>query len=113
MLDTPKLLDALHLLASHTGFAPYRAYAEHCMQCEHLLNQPAADFACWVELLNDLRPSNFHVRFVVDRSTSLSALAFESAAIEQGEINMRPHSLHDVINAFVWLRFPQTKRAIS
>ena len=33
--------------------------------------------------------------------------------VEQNQLIVRPNSLHDLMNALVWLTFPKTKRAIS
>lgn len=41
------------------------------------------------------------------------ALDFERRIIEADELIVRPDNLHDTINAVVWRRFPQSKRAIS
>jgi Protein of unknown function (DUF3025) len=43
----------------------------------------------------------------------LSAIDFERRVVEHNELIVRPNSLHDVLNALVWLTFPKTKRAIS
>ena len=44
---------------------------------------------------------------------ALSAIDFERRVVEQNELIVRPNSLHDLMNALVWMTFPKTKRAIS
>ena len=44
---------------------------------------------------------------------ALSAIDFERRVVERNELVVRPGSLHDLLNALVWLTFPKTKRAIS
>ncbi len=51
--------------------------------------------------------------FISPPARALSAIDFERRVVEQNELIVRPDSLHDVLNALVWLTFPKTKRAIS
>ena len=51
--------------------------------------------------------------FVSPPARALSAIEFERRVVEKNELIVRPDSLHDVLNALVWLTFPKTKRAIS
>lgn len=51
--------------------------------------------------------------FVAPPAQHLSAIDFERRVVEQNELIVRPNSLHDLLNAMVWLTFPKTKRAIS
>ena len=52
-------------------------------------------------------------RFIAPLAGHLSAIDFERRIVEQNELIVRPNSLHDALNALVWLTFPKTKRAIS
>ena len=52
-------------------------------------------------------------RFIPPPARTLSAIDFERRVVEQNELIVRPNSLHDLMNALVWLTFPKTKRAIS
>ena len=51
--------------------------------------------------------------FIPPPARALSAIDFERRVVEQNELIVRPNSLHDLLNALVWLTFPKTKRAIS
>ena len=51
--------------------------------------------------------------FILPPARALSAIDFERRVVEQNELIVRPNSLHDLMNAMVWLTFPKTKRAIS
>ena len=51
--------------------------------------------------------------FIPPPSQRLSAIDFERRVVERNELIVRPNSLHDLLNALVWLTFPKTKRAIS
>ncbi len=51
--------------------------------------------------------------FVAPPPRAISAIDFERRVVEQNELIVRPNSLHDVLNALVWLTFPKTKRTIS
>ncbi len=51
--------------------------------------------------------------FVSPPAKTLSAIDFERRVVERNELVIRPDSLHDLLNALVWLTFPKTKRAIS
>ena len=51
--------------------------------------------------------------FVPPPARTLSAIDFERRVVEQNELIVRANSLHDLMNALVWLTFPKTKRAIS
>ena len=52
-------------------------------------------------------------RFIPPPARALSAIDFERRVVEHNELIIRPNSLHDLLNALVWLTFPKTKRAIS
>ena len=51
--------------------------------------------------------------FIPPPPRALSAIDFERRVVEHNELIVRPDSLHDLLNALVWLTFPKTKRAIS
>ncbi len=51
--------------------------------------------------------------FVPPPPRALSAIDFERRVVEQNELIVRRNSLHDLLNALVWLTFPKSKRAIS
>ena len=51
--------------------------------------------------------------FIPPPARALSAIDFERRVVAQNELIVRPNSLHDLMNALVWLTFPKTKRAIS
>ena len=75
-------------LREHAAFAPYRDNS-------------------------DLAPVGLVPNFVAPPVRSISAIDFERRVVEQNELIVRPNSLHDLMNALVWLTFPKTKRAIS
>ena len=84
-------------LAAHPAFAPYAdAYA--------LLSDICAGRA---------PPPPDAPVFVPPPPRAISAIEFERRVVEQNELILRPNSLHDLLNALVWLTFPKTKRAIS
>ena len=84
-------------LAAHPAFAPYvSAFA--------LLDDICADRAA---------PPPGTPVFVPPPLRAISAIEFERRMVEQSELIVRPDSLHDLLNALVWLSFPKTKRAIS
>jgi Protein of unknown function (DUF3025) len=84
-------------LAAHPAFAPYlEAYV----------------------LFNDVNAGRAAQRpgvptFVPPPPRTISAIDFERRVVAQNELIVRPNSLHDLLNALVWLTFPKTKRAIS
>ena len=51
--------------------------------------------------------------FIPAPARALSAIDFERRVVELNELIVRPNSLHDLMNALIWLTFPKTKRAIS
>jgi hypothetical protein len=82
-------------LREHIAFAPY---------------VPAYEF------LSDNAAQTTHSavpRFVPPPARAQSAIEFERRVVEHNELVIRPNSLHDLLNALVWLTFPCTKRAIS
>ena len=52
-------------------------------------------------------------RFIPPPPRAVSAIDYERRVVEDNELIVRNDSLHDIMNALVWLTFPKTKRAIS
>ena len=57
-------------------------------------------------------PDGVPLAFVAPRSRQ-SALDYEHAIADRGEIATRDGNLHDAFNALVWLRFPHAKAALN
>ena len=58
--------------------------------------------------------SGMPLRFVVQQSGKLSFEAqYEPRCYLTGEVQMRAHNWHDLLNALVWLTFPKTKAALN
>ncbi len=91
-------------LRAHAAFAPY---LPQIAQLNALLNlrRPCEGWG----------PAAFGAipTFSPPPARTLSAIDFERRVVEQNELIVRPNSLHDLMNALVWLIFPKTKRAIS
>lgn len=103
-------------LATHAAFAPYRpAYAE-------MSNLSRRSGRTVTEM--PVRPEPQAKGLMATHAASiprlipppvraLGALDFERALVERNELIVRPHNLHDTMNAVVWHTFPRTKRVIS
>ena len=50
-------------------------------------------------------------RFIEQRGR-MTALEYHAAIVEQGLIHTRSDSIHDLMNALVWLSFPEAKSAL-
>ena len=91
-------------LREHVAFAPY---LPHVVQLAAALNlrRPCEGRG----------PAAFEAvpSFIPPPARTLSAIDVERRVVEQNELIVRPNSLHDLMNALVWLTFPKTKRAIS
>jgi|ERR1039457_3966512 hypothetical protein len=58
--------------------------------------------------------SGMPLRFVVQQSGKLSFEAqYEPRCYLTGEVQMRAHNWHDLLNALVWLTFPKTKAVLN
>ena len=89
---------------AHPAFAPYRWRLEaNVLPTVEVLD-------AWARQAALALPDGRALRFVEGRAGG--ALAYESA-IAAGQIRVRRDSLHDVLNALVWLAFPRTKAALN
>ena len=90
----------------HPGLAPYARWLA-AGSCPDLatLNGLARERGL---ALPDGRP----LAFGASRAR-MSALDYERAIAERGEIATREGNLHDALNALAWLRFPRTKAALN
>ena len=95
---------------SHPAFAPYHAMIDVLDLARGLpsldaLNALAAE--CGTAQARDLP-----LRFVAPAGR-LPAREYETRILQTGRVPTRPDTWHDVLNALVWLRFPDFKSALN
>ncbi len=88
----------------HPAFAPWRHRLAGDLPTRVQLDRWARDEALALD-------NGMPLRFVA--SVPSSALAYEHAIAQRGEIGLRPGNWHDVFNALVWLALPRTKCALN
>ena len=67
-----------------------------------------------VDELNARRPSGMQARFVVQtRELEAENLHYELRIAEREEISTREGNWHDLLNAMIWLRYPELKYALN
>lgn len=97
-------------LLEHAAFAPYRPVWDVVSRCG--LSAARSELSVYsgvtAQSCTELIP-----RFVAPPVRAVSAIEFERRVVEDNELIVRGDSLHDLMNALVWLTFPRTKRAIS
>jgi len=81
-----------------------------------------SDFDCWlrgtrwpaIDALNARRPAGMHARFVAQtRQLQAENLHYELRIAQRGEISTRQTNWHDLLNALVWLRYPELKHSLN
>ena len=97
-------------LRAHISFAPYMPYVPYVPTCEFL---DRTNGTVGAANATSLVAAPAVPTFIPPPSLALSAIDFERRVVEHNELVVRPDSLHDVLNALIWLTFPKTKRAIS
>ena len=95
---------------SHPAFAPYRALINKLGMARALpsldsLNALAAE-------LGTTQTHELPLRFIVPDGR-LSARDYETHILQSGQVPTRADTWHDVLNALVWLRFPNFKAALN
>lgn len=88
----------------HPAFAPWRQWLAGGMPTLAQLDGWARDEALTLG-------NGMPLRFVT--GAPASALDYERAIAQRGEIGLRPGNWHDVFNAMVWLALPRTKCALN
>jgi hypothetical protein len=67
-----------------------------------------------IEALNALWPAPTSIRFVAQDADLLAdGLHYEQRIAEHGRIATRKDNWHDLLNALVWLRYPELKQALN
>ena len=67
-----------------------------------------------VEELNARRPSEMDARFIAQtRELESENLHYELRIAQRGEISTREGNWHDLLNAMIWLRYPELKYALN
>ena len=67
-----------------------------------------------VDDLNARRPSGMDAHFVAQtRTLEAENLHYELRIAQRGEISTREGNWHDLLNAMVWLRYPELKHALN
>ena len=86
---------------------PLAAWCEHASTLEGL-EWPS------IGALNDALPSDARVRFVAQKPELLAdGMHYEQRIAERGEIATREGNWHDLLNALIWLRYPEIKQALN
>jgi len=94
----------------HPAFDPYRSLAA-TLGLEHGLPE-LADLNLAATRLGIANAAGMPLRFVAPPGR-LSARDYEAGILDSGCVPTRPGSLHDLLNALVWLRFPRFKAALN
>ncbi len=89
----------------HPAFAPFRLF----LAGGRLPEPPQLN--AWAVARGLAHDNGMPLAFVAAPRTS--ALAFEQAIANRGEIGVRADSWHDALNALVWLTLPRTKCALN
>ncbi|MEO9079553.1 MAG: DUF3025 domain-containing protein [Rhodanobacter sp.] len=67
-----------------------------------------------IEQINAYLPAQAAHRFVAQTPMLLAdRLHYEQRIAERGQIATREHNWHDLLNALVWLRYPELKQALN
>ncbi|MHB8759788.1 MAG: DUF3025 domain-containing protein [Thiobacillus sp.] len=94
----------------HPAFAPYRQLVAELALSRGL---PSLDALNAAAAARDIRNAAGRPLRFVESNGRLSARAYETAILQTGAVPMRSTTWHDVLNALVWLRFPQFKGALN
>lgn len=95
---------------AHPAFTPYRELVVELALPRGLPTLEALNASA---AARDIRnAAGWPLRFV-ESSGRLSARAYETAILQTGAVPTRSTTWHDVLNALVWLRFPQFKGALN
>lgn len=95
---------------THPAFQPYRDLLAALDLARGL---PSLDALNALATARDIHQANgCPVRFVAPQNR-LAARVYETHILQTGEVPTRADTWHDVLNALVWLRFPQFKSALN
>lgn len=94
----------------HPAFAPYRQLVAELALPRGL---PSLDALNAAAVARGIRNASGRPLRFVESSGRLSARAYETAILQTGAVPTRSTTWHDVLNALVWLRFPQFKSALN
>lgn len=95
---------------AHPAFTPYRELVVELALPRGLPTLEALNASA---AARDIRNAAGRPLRFVESSGRLSARAYETAILQTGAVPTRSTTWHDVLNALVWLRFPQFKGALN